>query len=215
MKRPGRPVVAAIGLLFALVSCSGTRPPSPFASADTKGRSTTLLTIGGSATEGDGVPDRYRDAWPYLLYQDAFPPSTSLVNAALDGATTANTLIDQLPLAQQVKPDTVAIWLGADDLAQRTPIDQFATGLRVLIDDLRHTGARRILVADLPDVLGPNAPAYNAAIRRAVTVTNARLVELQHAPITLTPSGGAGPQPDAASQRVIANAFRQELETSP
>jgi lysophospholipase L1-like esterase len=215
MRRSGASIVAAICLLPAFVSCSGTRPPSPFASADTKSRSTTLLTIGGSATEGDGLPDRYRDAWPYLLYQHAFPPSTSLVNTALDGATTANTIIDQLPLAQQVKPDTVAIWLGADDLAQRTPIDQFATELHVLIDDLHNTGAHRILVADLPDVFGPNAAAYNAAIQQVVTATNARLVELQHAPITLAPSGGAGPQPDTEGHRVIANAFQHELETSP
>ena len=72
------------------------------------------------------------------------------------------------PLAQEVKPQVVAVWLGIDDLAQHTPIDQFASELRDLIDELRATGAQRILVADLPRVFGAGALSYNTERKSVV-----------------------------------------------
>src|SRR5207302_9004424 len=145
--------LATIALLLVLGACSSARRPT-VASTDNVGPATTVLVMGGSATEGDGVADRLRDAWPYLVFHDAFPRSTSLINAALDNATITNAQANQLPLAQEVKPTTVLIWLGADNLTHRTPTSQFASALRTLLDEVRATGARQILVADLPAALG-------------------------------------------------------------
>jgi lysophospholipase L1-like esterase len=202
-------------LVVALAACSDARPASPFASPDANQKPTTLLTIGGSATEGDGVANRYRDAWPYLVFNKSLPRSASLVNAALDGATVANTLLDQLPLAQEVKPDTVAIWLGADDLLQRTPIGRFSDQLHQLIESLRAAGAHKILVADLPSAYGRDSGMYNAAIRRVVHATNTTLVELQRAPISLAPTDGLPDQPTTASDQLVADAFDRALQPAP
>ena len=81
-----------------------------------------------------------------------------------------------------------------------------------LIQDLRATGAHRILVADIPSVFGEGSATYDVAIRQAVRATNATLVELERAAITLTPSRGLPDQPNAASQRVIALAFERALK---
>ena len=78
-------LVLALGALHGRIAIRHRAPRPP----TTRSRR-RCSTIGGSATEGDGVPDRFRDAWPYLLFDEAFPVSTSLVNAALDGATVAN-----------------------------------------------------------------------------------------------------------------------------
>ena len=121
------------------------------------------------------MPDRLRDAWPYLLFDEAFPISTSLVNAALDGATVARAEADQLPLAREVKPRVVAIWLGIDDLAQHTPVAHFSSELRALIEELRATGAQRILVADLPRAFGSGVTEYDTAIRSVVESTERHL----------------------------------------
>jgi lysophospholipase L1-like esterase len=212
MKRRTAPSWAVMLLVLVLGACTGGNRSASSASTGDNAKPTTLLTIGGSATEGDGVPDRFRAAWPYLLFDDAFPISTSLVNAALDDATVANARADQLPLAREVKPQVVAVWLGMDDLAQHTPINQFSSELRSLIEELRIAGAQRILVADLPRTFGVGVIAYDRAIRSAVQSTNATFVELQNAAISLVPSRGLADQPDAASHRVIATAFEQALK---
>lgn len=204
---------AAIGLLVSLPACSGGTRVNAVATPATNAAPTTLLTIGGSATEGDGLADRYREAWPYLLFHEAFPLSTSLVNAAVDGATVANVPSEQLSLAGEVKPDVVAIWLGIDDLSQRTPIDVFTAELTTAIQDLRASGSRRILVADLPKAYGNVAP-YNTAIRAVVRSTKSTLVELDEAAVVLASDGRFPAQPDTTSQRVIATAFEQAFKSA-
>ena len=214
MKRLGWPACTACVLLISLAACSRSASRVPLISAEANAKATTLVTIGGSATEGDGVPDRYRQAWPYLLFHEAFALSTSLVNAALDGATVANAPAEQVPVAREVKPDVVAVWLGADDLAGHTPVGQFAAGLRTVIEDLRAAGVHRILVADLPSAYG-NVSPYDAAIRDVVRSTKTTLVDIQDAAITLAPGDRFAAQPDVASQQVIAAAFEQALHATP
>jgi hypothetical protein len=173
-----------------------------------------VLALGGSATEGDGVRDRLRNAWPYLVFHTAFPRSTILVNGALDDATLQHALTGQAPLAAQVKPDVVEVWLGADDVTARTPISLFRTEFGQLLALLQPSGARRVLVADLPTALGDIA-SYNAAIHAEVAAAHAELVSLANATITVAPTDGLAPQPDAASHRLIAAAFERQIARGP
>ena len=57
----------------------------------------TVLTIGENKTPGRRLPDRLQDAWPYLVFHDAFPLSTVFVNGALDEATVADAIETQAP----------------------------------------------------------------------------------------------------------------------
>jgi lysophospholipase L1-like esterase len=214
MRRP-YVVVVVVGVLVSLAACStGSKKGNGPGSAPSTGSAITVLALGGSATEGDGVPDRLRDAWPYLVFQTAFPRSTIFVNGALDDATLEHAIAAQAPLAAQLKPDVLEVWLGADDATARTPIAIFSAEFHQLLDLLHSSGARRILVADLPPALGNTAP-YNTAIHAEVTATHAELVSLANTAITVAPTDGLAPQPDVASHRLIAAAFERRIAQAP
>ena len=104
----------------------------------------------------------------------------------------------------------VEVWLGVDDVTARTPISLFRSEFRQLLAQLHPSGTRRVLVGDLPPALGNTAP-YNAAIHAEVTAAHAELVSLANTAVTVAPTDGLTPQPDAASHRLIAAAFERQL----
>jgi lysophospholipase L1-like esterase len=205
------PAMLAAAVL-ALAACSGGSSTTNTAgSTAVQAPAARVLAIGGSATEGDGVADRLHDAWPYVVFRRAFPRSTVFVNGALDGATAAHALADQAPLAAELKPTLVEVWLGADDVQARTPIPEFTASFTALVGALRGDGSTRVLVADLPPAYGAAAVPYNDAIRSVVARTHAELVPLAAAAVHLAPTGGLAPQPDAASHRAVATAFTRAI----
>ncbi|MDQ1462077.1 MAG: hypothetical protein QOI08_3561 [Actinomycetota bacterium] len=206
------PAAAAfvVSILFATACSASHRAVGP--APKNAGPAQTVLAIGGSATEGDGVRDRLAQAWPYLVFHDAFPLSTVFVNGSLDGATVARALDAQAPLATELQPDVVEVWLGADDLLAATPVADFTRSLTKLLAILRTAGSRRILIADLPAAYGASVAAYNAAIHQVVNSSHAQLVPLAAVRIALAPTDGLPPQPDAASHRVVAAAFEKAIK---
>jgi hypothetical protein len=103
-------VVLVVLAFVTLAACSsGSRSAKPPTSEPSTGPAITVLALGGSATEGDGVRNRLRDAWPYLVFETAFPRSTVFVNGALDDASLQHALTAQAPLAAQLKPDVIEI----------------------------------------------------------------------------------------------------------
>ena len=206
-----RAIAFAVGAMLIAAACSGAHSKTAPRTTTSAGPTETVLAIGSSATEGDGVRDRLQNAWPYVVFRESLPSSAAFVNGALDDATVAHALASQAPLAKELKPDIVEMWLGADDLRSGTPLAVFESGYTQLIDTLRADGSRRILVADLPRAYGSRAPGYNAAIHAVVANTHSELVSLANAAITLAPTDGLPPQPDTASHRIIANAFAAQI----
>ena len=161
-------------------------------------------SAGGRSSDGDGLADRLRDAWPYRVF-DALPRPTVFVNNARDRATVAEALSEQTPLARELRPDIVEVWLGADDVAAGTPLPEFTRELAAprragccrRAEPSRRRPARRVRRHDR---------ARNAAIHRVARDDGAELVALAGARIALG-SPREGRLPDAASQRVIADAF--------
>jgi lysophospholipase L1-like esterase len=203
--------IVALGMSACSTSRRASGPP---VSADANTPSKTMLALGGSATEGDGLADRLRDAWPYRVF-GAQPRSTVFVNGALDNATVAQALTTQVPLARELKPDIVEVWLGVDDVRAETPIPAFTRMLSLLLDEVRAAGAQRLLVADLPAAYGAATAPYNDAIHRVARDADAELVALAGAQISLVPVAGVTRQPDAASHRVIADAFATAIRARP
>ena len=90
--------IVTLALVIVLTACStGSRSTKGPTSAPSTGPVITVVALGGSATEGDGVRDRLRNAWPYLVFRTAFPRSTIFVNGALDEATLQHALDDTGP----------------------------------------------------------------------------------------------------------------------
>jgi GDSL-like Lipase/Acylhydrolase family len=213
MKHFVRSAAAVVVLALATSACASTRHDPPAANGATTKAKSKLLTIGGSATEGDGVRDRLRATWPYLVLNEALAPGDELVNGALDGATVANALADQAPLASEVHPTIVAAWLGYDDVLARTPVDAFESAYVALVTAFQNEGARRVLLADVPLSFGGDAQAIDAAIAAVARQTNAELVELSSSEVPVAPTEGLAPQPSTEGQRVVADAFERQLRT--
>jgi hypothetical protein len=211
----GRLSLAALAVAILATACASTGHGTATAPAPTTGPAATMVAFGGSATEGDGIRDRLRDAWPYVVFHEAMPQSTVLVNAALDGATVANANTLQLPVAHDAHPQIAVAWLGADDLDAQTPIPQFRNDLTAFVAGVKAAGAQRVLLANLPSTFGPGARPYNTAIAQVAAANAVELVDLAGLSVPLEPASGLSPQPTATGQRVVANAFEQELRAQP
>ncbi len=146
---------------------------------------------------------------------EAQPRKTVFVNGALDDATVARALATQVPLARELRPDIVEVWLGADDLRSGTSIQVFRGLFSQLLDQLQATGSPRVLVADLPAAYGVTTARYNDAIHRVVRDAGAQLVSLADVRVNLVAVAGVIRQPDAASQEVIADAFATAITAGP
>ncbi|MDQ1534957.1 MAG: hypothetical protein QOF28_2718, partial [Actinomycetota bacterium] len=139
-------IVAVLVSAFALASCShptgGGDAPTSTSGAP---RREVFVSIGSGATFGDDLDNPLRDAWPQLLYHDAFPRSTVFVNATDRSVTVASALGQPLSIAIEVHATVVAVWLGDLDLEAGVPPSQFEGDLGRLVTRLRGSGARVLL----------------------------------------------------------------------
>jgi lysophospholipase L1-like esterase len=207
------PIAAAFAslLLFAACNADGGNNGRSTARAPVAVEQTqTLVVMGSSATVGEGLDQPLQESWPRILHREAFPRATVLVNAATDTSTVADAIRDQLPVAEELRPDVVAIWLGQADLSLGTAVGDFERDLRTLVQRVRAVGAR-VLLGNLPDTGTPRADAYDAAIARVARDTGATLVDV-HALTIATLGSSTGPfLPNAAGQRAVAGAFAVAL----
>ena len=98
--------------------------------------------VGVGARSGGGYPDR-------LLRPEH--PGLQLVNCCQSGATTADVIVDQLPLALRTRPRLITIGIGINDLGLQLPEDAFALNLEEMVVALRKLTAP-IAIANIPDV---------------------------------------------------------------
>jgi GDSL-like Lipase/Acylhydrolase family len=208
-----RRVGVALVLLVLAAACSSNHAVSNARPAQSA-PPVKLLALGGSATEGDGVPDRLQDAWPYLVFREALPESSTFVNAATDDGRAVIALNEQVPLAAEIKPDIAAVWIGSDDVRAATALSDFRFAFTRVVDDLRAQGARRVLVGTIPTTFGA-VGAYNDIIRSVARSQHAEVVELVNAPVHLTETDALAEQPDRASHRVIADAYERAIRRTP
>jgi hypothetical protein len=204
-------VVIVVLLACSIAACSSDGPNRVESTPDADAGSQTVVAVGGNDTQGDNVPDRLHEAWPYRMFRDAFPRSTVFVNASVAGATAAAAERGQLPIVRELAPDVVVIWIGTEDMVLRTPTRDFARALSRLIAGAQDAGAARVLVGNLPDAYGARARPYNTAIQHAVRETGAELVELDREPISLADELGPLPQLDVDGHRRVAEAFGRRI----
>jgi hypothetical protein len=204
------PIVAVLVSSLALASCShpAGRGDAPTSTSGAPRRE-VLVSIGSGATFGDDLENPLRDAWPQLLYHDAFPRSTVFVNASDRSVTVASALGQPLSIAIEVHATVVAVWLGDLDLDAGVPPSQFEGDLDRLVTRLRGSGAR-VLLGNLP---GTKSLVYNNAIARVARTHRAALVDLATA-LSGHPDAGPSRAVDAATSRTIADAFRAALARS-
>jgi lysophospholipase L1-like esterase len=166
----------------------------------------TLVAIGSGATVGEGLGRKLRDPWPRLFHREAFPRSTVLVNAAVANSSTEDALVDQVPLAEELSPSVVAIWLGTIEAFNEYPLENFEENLRQIVRRVRAGGAR-VLLADLPTVTTVDVDGFNRVIARVAADEGATLVPLHGRTVRALAGEDWAFLPDRAGHRAIADAF--------
>ena len=139
---------------------NGSPAPGPAAEGSTPGPPPVYVAVGASETTGIGAESPLRDAWPRVLFRTAMPEDTIFINAGIPGATVAQALKEELPLALEQHPTIVTVWLNVNDLIAGVSPPQFERDLGTLIRGLRRGGATRVLVANTPPL--DRLPAYLA-----------------------------------------------------
>ena len=153
-----------LALLLVVIACSGqpgaaatrTPPPAPLVNAR------IFVAIGASETLGLGSQEPEVEAWTSVFYRTALPQSALFYNLGEVGATTAQALRDELPVALGLHPDLVTVWLNTNDLVHGVSPTEYAAQLDRLLSLLAREGVARMLVANTP-VLS-DLPAYRACL---------------------------------------------------
>lgn len=203
---------ATVGLALAasavLAACAAGGDVEEPASGTSAGPRPVYVAIGSDETVGVGADRPTVEAWPQVLYRTALDPSTVFVNAASQDSSVADALDEQLPLALELRPTLVTVWLNRTDVATGTSVAVFERRYAELLRALRRGGRTEVIVATMPpdapgdpaspDGIGESDPAsdddladlspdernarvaaYNDAIRRIATAAGAKVVDLQ------------------------------------
>ncbi len=159
--------VGALAVVLALLAVACSRPNGTSRAGEVvpsteppAGPPVVYVAVGASETAGIGAEVPLRDGWPRVLYRTAMPENTVFVNMGIPGATVAQALTDELPMALAQQPTVVTVWLNVNDIiAGVTPV-AFERDLGTLVHQLRRGGATRVLVANSPPI--DRLPAYLA-----------------------------------------------------
>ncbi len=159
-------LTARVALLVAALMSSACAPmPATSTRPSPAPASVVYAAIGASETYGIGASDRSLQAWPQVFFNDVLPPSAVFYNFGIPGATTAQALHDEVPVAVAVHPTVVTVWLNVNDLISGVAAPAYEAELRQLLHTLRRGGKARVLVANTPALA--QLPAYRACLPNA------------------------------------------------
>ena len=214
------------GALFASLLVGCTSHDWTPASAT---RPRLLVAIGASDAVGIGASDPARTGWVPQLHQ-RLPAGTRLVNLGISGARVVDALAQQLPVAVDLAPDYVVIWIAVNDLIAGTPLHAYERDLDLLLAELTSTRAK-LFVANIPNLGGlPRAAGHdpqrvaatinqwNAAIARVAESHGATVVDLATGWQELADNSAYvsadGFHPSDAGYRRIAELFWSAMEAA-
>ncbi|MGE3600014.1 MAG: GDSL-type esterase/lipase family protein, partial [Dehalococcoidia bacterium] len=109
------------------------------------------VAIGASDSVGTGARDPARDGWVPQLHA-RMPAGTHLVNLGVSGLRMHQALEQSLPIAVDLQPSVVTIWLAVNDLAAGVTLDSYQVDLDIMLATLRQQTQARVYVANLPDL---------------------------------------------------------------
>jgi lysophospholipase L1-like esterase len=183
-----RYVLAALMLVLSLVA-AGCNEREQQGAAVEQDRP-TYVAIGASDGVGTGARDPARDGWVPQLYA-RMPAGTHLVNLGIGGLTIHQALEQSLPIAVDLQPSVVTVWLAVNDLAAGVPLESYQVDLDTMLGTLQRDTPARVYVANLPDLtflpafdnrdreqLSAEVQRWNDAIAASAAAHEAVLVDL-------------------------------------
>jgi acyl-CoA thioesterase I len=148
------------------------------------------VAIGASDSVGTGARDPARDGWVSQLHA-RMPAGTRLVNLGIGGLTIDQALAQSLPVALDLQPTVVTVWLAVNDFAGGVALEDYRTDLDTMLGRLRRETQARVYVATMPDLsllpafddhdperLRAEVRRWNDAIAASAAAHDAVLVDL-------------------------------------
>jgi acyl-CoA thioesterase I len=134
------------------------------------------VAIGASETVGTGARDPSREAWVPLLHQK-MPAGTKLANLGIGGLKTHQAVEQVLPVAVDLRPTVVTVWLAINDMTGGVALDAYRADLDTLLGTLQRETRARVYVINIPDLTALPAFAGRdpAALRQEVERWNATI----------------------------------------
>ncbi len=189
--------------------------------------------VGIAASDGVGIGALRPDSDNWVARLGAHLPSgTHVVNLGISGATVAQSLEQELPVAIDARPNLAAVWLGVNDFQQGVSLTAFSSSLEKIITRLHSDARTSVFVGNLPDLRQLNAfagrdPAaldaevrrWNAEIARVAGAQNASVVDVYAAWTATKDRAGLvssdGLHPTTAGYQRIADLFWQAMLAAP
>jgi lysophospholipase L1-like esterase len=119
------------------------------------------------------------------------PAGTKLANLGIGGLKTRQAVEQVLPVALDLQPTVVTVWLAVNDLAGGVALEAYRADLDLLLGTLRRETRARIYVANIPDLtalpafqgrdttaLVQEVRRWNAAIAASAQAHDVALVDL-------------------------------------
>lgn len=124
------------------------------------------ISIGDSYTIGNDLAEDER--WPNLLVKSLRAAGISIelvANPAVSGWTVQDAIRTELPVVAAEDPNFVTVLIGANDAFRRTPVEQFRSDLRELLDGIASAvPSAKVLMVTIPDfVSSPQGRVYGAS----------------------------------------------------
>lgn len=138
------------------------------------------MALGDSYTIGTGLDDESLN-FPSLLARritETTGIEVALTNLGVNGYTTTDLILYELPVARRIGPDLATILIGANDVVQGSAEDAYRGRLTVIYDALETMGLapNRVLALSVPDFSGlPGAAPFGTPfqLRRRIDAFNA------------------------------------------
>ena len=125
--------------ILCLLGCDSAKPHSPLPG------NATVLALGDSLTYGYGAaPDA---SYPQRLAEAS---GWQVINAGVNGNTTAQALSRLPKLLEQHRPDMVIVSIGGNDFLQRLSDSQAEANIKQIISTIRSHGEAQILLIGIP-----------------------------------------------------------------
>lgn len=139
-------------LALAIAACGGNDGGTTTTGATTPAPPETYVAVGASEAVGVGAESPVVESWPQVFYRTGLDPNTVFVNAAQEGTLLERALEVQVPVALELRPTLVTVWLNVNDLLAGVPVATYEQQLTELVRALRQDGQARVLLANTPPV---------------------------------------------------------------
>jgi lysophospholipase L1-like esterase len=126
------------------------------------------VALGDSYTIGTGLEDEAQN-FPSLLANrltEEIGIDVTLINLGVNGYTTGDLILEELPVARGLRPELVTILIGANDVVQGSSEVAYRSRLAEIYDAIERFGlpADRVLAVSIPDFSAlPGAAPFGPA----------------------------------------------------